>query len=462
MTRRGAVEALAAGALVAATRAPFLTSLEQDLDGSRFVRALLRVDLAQGHPHPPGYPVYLALGVVARRCVGDPAAALSCVAALASGALAAVTFALTARCARDRATPWIAVAMLCGSTVFAVQSTRPLSDMLGAALAWCVVLAASRRRPALASLSLALLLGTRVSAAPLAAVAWALSMRAVPTWRARVAHLAAVGVGASLLHAPLVWITGPSRFVALVLDHGAGHFTRFGGSVATQHDPWLRLRALGFGGWTHLVGGAWFDRPRWMIPASVGVLVAGWFGARTIAASRGWARAVIASSCAAYALWAALGQNVVWQPRHLLPLAPGVAIALALGADGSRWRRVLVALVALAQCAATAPLLRTQSTATPPAVQLARWLAAHDDASRVVVTCQLGTWLRYRAPRARVVSSCDPAEVDRVMRASPGAVWWTSDVSTAAPCREVLRAGGDRYVTTTLYDLALCAPLSAR
>lgn len=455
MTRDRRGDALLAGAAVTLTRVPFLVSCEQDLDGSRFVRALLRVDLSQGHPHPPGYPLYLALGALVRALVGDPASALSWVSALSSGVLAAATFALASRCSRDRAVPWLAVALLCGSTVVAVHSTRPLSDMMGSALAWCVVLAAVSRRPVWSSVAMALLLGTRWSAAPLAAVAWWFVLRTIPSRRTQLAHVAAALTAGAALHLPLVALTGASRFVALVLDHGAGHFTRYGGSVATQPDVWLRARSLAFGAWAQLLGGCWTDRPRWMLPGTALLLVTGWFATRTIASRPGWERAVVGWSCAVYALWAALGQNVVWQPRHLLPLAPGVAIALALAGEG---RRAWVAALAALQCAATVPLLWTQASAPPPTLAVARWLSSHDDPSRVVVTCQLATWLRYRAPGARVVSSCDRAEVSRVMSAAPGHVWWTSDVPTDARCREVVRVTNDRYVTSTLYDVALCRP----
>ena len=60
-------DALLVGAIAFLTRLPWLPHVEQDLDGSRFVRALLRFDLAQGHPHPPGYPLLIALASIVMR-----------------------------------------------------------------------------------------------------------------------------------------------------------------------------------------------------------------------------------------------------------------------------------------------------------------------------------------------------------------------------------------------------------
>ncbi|MEI2809111.1 MAG: DUF2723 domain-containing protein [Nocardioides sp.] len=62
----------------------------------------MRFDLAQGHPHPPGYPLLVLLGRVAMRAVGDPSHALSLVSAVAFAVTASSAFTIAWRATRSR------------------------------------------------------------------------------------------------------------------------------------------------------------------------------------------------------------------------------------------------------------------------------------------------------------------------------------------------------------------------
>jgi hypothetical protein len=72
---------------------PFLAASLEALDSINFALGLRHFDVAQHQPHPPGYPLYIALGKVAHAVVPSEARALSLV-GLVSGALA--VFALVA------------------------------------------------------------------------------------------------------------------------------------------------------------------------------------------------------------------------------------------------------------------------------------------------------------------------------------------------------------------------------
>lgn len=76
--------ALAAYAALLFATAP---AWPDDWDGVGFVAAVHDFDLARFHPHPPGYPVYVALLRAAAVVVGQPMRSCVLVAAL-SGALA--------------------------------------------------------------------------------------------------------------------------------------------------------------------------------------------------------------------------------------------------------------------------------------------------------------------------------------------------------------------------------------
>jgi hypothetical protein len=460
MIARGAA---LAGALAFASRLPFLPAVEQDLDGSRFCRALLRFDLAQGHPHPPGYPVFIALGRAVLPLVDTPARALSLVSAAAFGATCALTFALSLRATRSRLAASAGAAFFAVGTLTTIHSARPLSDMLGCALAWCALALSlgetSRPRAGFGALA-ALLAGARPSALPLLAPSALRGLarlglaRWVRTFAAPCAALVA------LAYAPVVMRTGPSRFVALVAEHAHGHFTRFGGTVVTQPHLVDRLRAFAFALHAHALGGWWSDRATSLIPATLAAWALLLWGIAGLRRAPSWSP--VALACGAYAVWALFGQNVVWQPRHLLPLAPGLALLFALGvrAADARARPLALALtlVALAPIAHESwRLLCVQSRTAPPALRIADAINRRDARATLVATGQLGTWLRYRASERRVVDVRDLDEALALARRNRLSLCVTSEVRgvEGRGLTRVARFVGDRYVTATLYDLAL-------
>ncbi len=447
-------EALLVGAIAFLTRLPWLPRVEQDLDGSRFVRALMRFDLAQGHPHPPGYPLLVALASIVMRATRSPALSLSLVSAASFALTVSVTYALAHRATRARSSSLFAAALFATGTLATVQSARPLSDMLGCALAWSALVLDESRAASYGALVGAVACA-RLSALPIVALDALRRARRDPKRVALTALACALVVDA--LYAPVIASVGARRFVTFVTEHAEGHFTRFGGSVVTRPDLGERARAFAFGLHAQVMGGAWSDRARSLVPSSLAL----W--ALTLAgASRRTCRPLFAS-CAVYALWVFFGQNVVWQPRHLLPLAPAFALLGALGFDALRLRSRRVAIVCAVIALAPASLesmrlLRAQAREEPPTLRLAEAIDRRCDPSRTIVaTAQLGTWLRYRASRHRVVEVSDVDEALALARRNGVGLCVTSEVEGVASrgLRRVARVVGDRYVTTTLYDLAL-------
>ena len=53
---------------------PFLASTLEDVDSVNFALGLRDFDPGRHRPHPPGYPLYMALGKAANLVVGEPQA----------------------------------------------------------------------------------------------------------------------------------------------------------------------------------------------------------------------------------------------------------------------------------------------------------------------------------------------------------------------------------------------------
>ena len=142
------------GTVYLAAHLPTLAPSLEDIDSINFALGLRDFDPAQHQPHPPGYPVYIALGRLSLAVVGlvrpgldrvsAEATALSVLSAVA-GALAVVfswgVFDLLARdatpAARTRVRLWATV-LLAACPLFWMTGARPMSDMPGLAAALAV------------------------------------------------------------------------------------------------------------------------------------------------------------------------------------------------------------------------------------------------------------------------------------------------------------------------------------
>jgi hypothetical protein len=161
---RGVERVLTALALIfALAHVPFLATSLEDIDSVNFALGVRDFDVAQHRPHPPGYPVYIALGKAAVAITdfasdAPPAtveakalAVLSLLAGLAAIALLYRVFAaLGGALAVDiQAVAAVAVTVTC--PLFWYLAVRPMSDLPGLAFALasqaCLLLAWSRQRP---------------------------------------------------------------------------------------------------------------------------------------------------------------------------------------------------------------------------------------------------------------------------------------------------------------------------
>ncbi len=125
-----------------AAHLPFLPASLEDLDSINFALGVGHFDVAHHQPHPPGYPLYIALGKVAHRLIESEARALGSL-GVVGGALAVFGLMAFFRAldADDRRTrTWSIAATLVATTapLYWVTAARPLSDVPGLAAALAV------------------------------------------------------------------------------------------------------------------------------------------------------------------------------------------------------------------------------------------------------------------------------------------------------------------------------------
>lgn len=239
----------------------FLAPSLEDIDSINFALGLRHFDVASHQPHPPGYPVYIALGRVSLSVIRvlapsldtarAEAIALALWSAIGGGValLAAWAFFAEVGRYRDRSkgvSPFFRVGgisfwatmLLAASPLFWISGMRPLSDMPGLAMAMAsqaLALRATRDRRLLvwAALVAGVAAGFRAQTAALT-----LPMLAFAMWSQRSAGMAwlATRPVTALVLGALAW-----AIPLLVSSGGLGAYVRALGSQVGEDIAWTGM-----------------------------------------------------------------------------------------------------------------------------------------------------------------------------------------------------------------------------
>jgi hypothetical protein len=419
-----------------------------DVDGVNLARGLRTYDLFTQSPHAPGYPVLIAAAGCLRAVgVASDAWALALPGILLWPLAGGLLFVGLRRwLGAWPALGVLAVASLAPGAV--VASGWPGSEGLGltllAAGAGMLGLgtrqgSAGDRWTAAGALTLGLLLGVRLSWAPMAV---ALVVTALWQRRARIASAgAAAATGVALWLIPMLVLFDPRRLLQLMVSFGEGHLFAWGGTAIAQSGEVGVSRPLS------LVHNVW-DAGLGAGSSAVGWIIAGLalLAAVRVLAGRDSRRLLFAASLLVlpYLIWLIAFQNVA-KMRHVLPLLPfaGMVVGLALAS----WRyRVAAGLVGVAaMAAATLPRAWTQAHRPVPAVALLDWLIQGEKPEALLVFAgEEARVLEHHAPMYRVVRPADglvlEREAERVSRLGVRVL-----VTSSAPGFEYVRGQ-----TTTL------------
>lgn len=421
--RRGSAAVKAPGAVLGAlalvfavAHGPFLARSLEDIDSVNFALGIRDFDVAAHRPHPPGYPVYIALGklaMVALSLTGDGASApsfrearalalLSSVAGLVALGFLYVAFSALARPGDRTTPPWrrvdplavSATALTMTCPLFSYLAVRPMSDLPGLALALgalaCLLGAWWRQTPAhngdtrLRPPDRAAAGRLVVAGAFLAALA--VGLRSQTAWYTLPLLVVVLGdrvgrgVAGALLGAVLAFTLGTLAWAVplIVASGGMEMYLAALGSQAGEDlaagdmlyvNPTARAAALA--GWHTFVD-------PWQSPALAAVVL--------VLAAAGGLRLAVRERRALVALVAMagpyLGFHLLFQDtsfvRYALPLVPAVAFAAMYGAALVSGRAVVWTATALSVWGMTlsAPVLAAYAADPSPVVRAAAALDA--------------------------------------------------------------------------------------
>jgi hypothetical protein len=343
-------------AIYLAAHVAFLAPSLEDIDSINFALGLRHYDVAQHQPHPPGYPVYIALGRTAKAILQTVAPALESprleALALASwspvaGAAALIAvYSIFSVLSRSSMALW-ATALLAASPLFWLAGSRPMSDMPGLALALAAQAlflkgATDTRALVVGGLIAGLAAGVRVQSAcltlPLFAFALFQQRRQGVLWIAT-RPVAAMAIGGLAWAIPLIVLSGGLDSYLLALGSQAGEDFAWTGMLWTTPTP----RRLAFALWETFV------LPWDSVPLAIVVGVSALAGLLIGLLRQPRAVLLLALAFGPYAIFHLLFQETV-HVRYAMPTLPAVAwlAVCAASVAGRAVPAVCAAMVAAA------------------------------------------------------------------------------------------------------------------
>jgi hypothetical protein len=333
---------LAIAGLYLAFHLAFLAPSLEDIDSINFALGLRHFDVANHQPHPPGYPVYIALGRTTNAILGAVAPtmdearreslALALWSALAGAIALIAIFSTFSSLASKTHAVW-ATLLLASAPLFWIAGSRPMSDMPGLAaslVAQALFLKGrtSTRALVIGALIAGLAAGIRVQTAclTLPLFVWALvdQRRRGLLWIASRPLLALV-IGGLLWVVPLIVLSGGVDDYLRALGTQAGEDFAWTGMLWTTPTP----RRLVFALWETFVL-PWESIPLGIVIGAVAI-AGGLIGlVRNRAAVAG-----IALAFGPYAIFHLLFQETV-HVRYAMPTLPAVAWLVVSAASAAR------------------------------------------------------------------------------------------------------------------------------
>ena len=450
---RPAVAALTAVFLAA--HLPLLPPALDDIDAINFALGVRDFDVARHQPHPPGYPVFIALAKAssaAMRATGisEPEArGLALLSVLSGAALVVLLVALFRAVDGDERRAWWTALVAVTAPTFWFTALRPLSDMSGLAFAvaaqapLAAVLCGRAAGRALvggaflAGLAIGVRSQTFVLTLPLLAVALAAARQVrLPE---RLAALAAFAAGVLVWGIPLVAASGGLTGYAVALGAQAGEDFAGVEMLYLARSPRVLADALLHSfiwPWGSLAVGSVV-----LFAAGAGLVRAAWRLPRPLA--------VLAVAFGPYAVFHLLFQEVQ-MVRYALPLVPPVAYLAVSGLEwgGTRVRMLGASALAAVFLVLTVPATLVYGRQPGPAMRLLSDAAQSVDAAAPPEQVDFA----YHGIFRRAVQWTGNGEYGRLVKAPPGREWLSLLTAFRTGTSQVLLAADERRTDLALFD----------
>lgn len=390
----------------------------EDLDSINFALGVRQFDVAHHQPHPPGYPVYVALSkasTASLRAMGIGSAAsrgLAIWSALgATASLPAFVLFFTAVEGRRRLAIWTAV-VTAAAPLFWFTGLRPLSDMVGfSAAIWALALFVSPKRHhvVIGALIAGIAIGIRsqIAVLTLPMLLYVLVPPGRLRARERALSIALLAAGILLWAIPLIVVSGgPASYLAALGSQAGEDFA--GVTMLATHHSVREIAAAVLD--TFVWPWDWWLGVGMCVLAAAGALRVLWRSPRGIV--------LLAIAFVPYALFHLLFQETV-TIRYALPLVPLIAY-LAVAALETR---SAVALPAASIAIAVVSLLVTLPASVTYAADGAPIFQAWDDMAITAHGGERVDAIAMHASARRAAEWATPILPAQVLKATHGREW---------------------------------------
>lgn len=321
------VATLCLAVMVLCSRYQTRAQLPDDYDSLGFVGGITQYSMADLKPHFPGYPVYLFSCKVMNLVLHDSLAAATLISVFAAG-LCAVILGLFGMSDSRGSIGFMSVSFFLVSSLSCLLGGAALSESLALLLVLLAVFSQYKKWPILGAIAIGLMLGVRLSYFPIA-LSWLFEL-----WRDQKLQQRKMALGAlalSLLLWLLPWLLVVGKPVLrLAITHLHGHFTLWGGTLYTDVNRSARLmHAL-----LSLCSGAFAPDRRILLVVGLSAALLLWLERRRLSCDLALHFTIWTLP---YAVWVLVGQNVVEQPRHLLPLIAALLLAMGFLFSSRPW-----------------------------------------------------------------------------------------------------------------------------
>ncbi len=450
-----------------------------------FALALRDYDMVAQQPHFPGYPVYVWLSWVSTSLVKDEVYASSLISALFGG-MAVLPFYYLALSMFTRRIAVLAALFFLTNPACWLYSERPLSEataLFFLLLSLHLLFLGMGRpvyqlTPLLGALFMGVTLGARLDYLPFLSGLFYLLTYNYCEYKIYgiFCILGAFVLGVMVWFIPFVNTVGSDVLLHQALDFTRGHFSDWGGSIATTPNPVIRLGHLLWDMFPAGLGFWWIDLSCTLFIPSLCLLYGLYAFLKGDEHSR--QRRFIFVIFFPYLVWIFFAQNVE-KPRHVLPLIPLLLVAASAGilqkgvspiiqAPKRMHKLGLLVLTVITLGTFSLRLVYHYSKTRPPLMELVCYLTttSFDQLSTRLYCGESKRLFEYYAPGwdARRVRNWEGLRYDlRASLCPPPNLLVTSEVIPGRRCletaglREVKRFEGERYIYTPYHAVALFA-----
>ena len=318
-----------------------LTSIDylEDIDSMRFALSLFDYNISELRPHFPGYPIFCFLAKIIYSLIGSVQLTFSVIGGISTFIIIIYSNLIFEMIIKKRSLFLSALIFI--NPFLWNLGNRYMSDLLGLSfliMSTYYLLSGfnlkQKEKLLFGILLIGFSTGIRISFLPFLLPLFLY----ITYYSPKISFLNAIGVltiGILIWLIPLSVTTGLDKLISLSLRHISGHFFEWGGSVISSNSTYaFRLLKTFESIWADGMGGFWLGRNKVTIIVSLGWILSFIFNYKLKSILKEKSQLtlfLLSASIFFYFVWIFLFQNVIYKPRHIIPILPFVLMISSTG-----------------------------------------------------------------------------------------------------------------------------------